>query len=147
MTEYNNTCLGCSLANEQLPVYTVYETELVTCILDHDPFQEGHVLILPKVHVKEAVHLELTTATAIMETAVLLSKAINNTFKPDGITICQNGGTFNELDHVHVHVVPRYQHQSFADFYSDAPSDNEHLKKKLAETHVILQNAIREVLR
>lgn len=32
---------------------------------------------------------------------------------PNGITICQNGGFFNELTHYHMHVVPRYKNQSF----------------------------------
>lgn len=39
------SCLGCSLANKQLPINIVYENKYVCCILDHDPSNEGHVLI------------------------------------------------------------------------------------------------------
>ena len=38
--------------------------------------------------------------------------------KPDGISILQNGGVFNDLRHGDIHVVPRYKHQNFAGFYA-----------------------------
>lgn len=41
-------CLGCRLANKMEQVFIVYENEYVSCILDHIPFNEGHILILPK---------------------------------------------------------------------------------------------------
>lgn len=42
-------CLGCRIANGSEPnVNIIYENELVTCVLDIDPFNEGHTLIFPK---------------------------------------------------------------------------------------------------
>lgn len=41
-------CLGCSLANKNDQVHVVFEDDYVCCFLDHDPYNEGHVLILPK---------------------------------------------------------------------------------------------------
>jgi histidine triad (HIT) family protein len=46
-------CLGCSLAQEELPIYKVYESEIVIGLLDHEPFNDGHILILPKHHRQE----------------------------------------------------------------------------------------------
>ncbi|KGM44665.1 HIT family protein [Neobacillus niacini] len=112
-------CLGCKLATKNLPVHVVFEDEYVCCFLDHEPFNEGHILILPKKHVYDAEELDENTMVSIMKASILLSKAIKKLCNPDGITICQNGGIFNELTHYHMHVVPRYKDQSFADFYSD----------------------------
>ncbi|MFB5661293.1 HIT family protein [Alteribacillus sp. HJP-4] len=112
-------CLGCNLANKHEPVNVVFEDEHVCCILDHDPFNEGHVLILPKKDIFDVEELDDATALSIMKASKLISKAINRVCNPDGITICQNGGIFNELTHYHMHVVPRYKNQSFATFYSD----------------------------
>ncbi|MDR7072761.1 diadenosine tetraphosphate (Ap4A) HIT family hydrolase [Fictibacillus barbaricus] len=112
-------CLGCSLANKNELVNVVYEDENVCCFLDHEPFNEGHVLILPKKHYKEAVDLDENTAHSIMKASILLSKAITRLFNPDGITICQNGGIFDELTHYHMHVVPRYKNQPFSAFYAE----------------------------
>lgn len=55
-------CLGCSLANKKLRVNIVYEDDFVTCILDHDPFNEGHTLILPKKHFRYVDDFDAETA-------------------------------------------------------------------------------------
>jgi histidine triad (HIT) family protein len=137
-------CLGCKLANKDEPVYVVYEDDYVCCILDHAPFNEGHVLILPKKHVYEVEELDDDTANAIMKASMLISKAIKHLFTPDGITICQNGAIFNELTHYHMHVVPRYIHQSFADFYLDVDVHRE-VGTELIETKEKLSKAIQDI--
>ncbi|SHG56544.1 HIT family protein [Ornithinibacillus halophilus] len=134
-------CLGCRLANKIQPTNIVYENEYVTCLLDHMPFNEGHTLILPKQHVVDVDELDNETASAIMSASILLSKALKKLYKPDGITVTQNGGIFNELTHYHMHVVPRYKKQAFADFYNmDAVSDEN--IKRLLDT----KNLLKEVM-
>jgi len=113
----NVNCLGCQLANKYEQVHVVFENQYVCCFLDHDPYNEGHVLIVPKKHIRYFDELDDHTANSIMKAAMLMSKVIKRLFNPDGITICQNGGSFDELTHFHMHVVPRYKGQSFADFY------------------------------
>ena len=52
-------CLGCRIALGVEPgVLIVYENEHVTCVLDIAPFNEGHLLILPKAHAVEVEELE-----------------------------------------------------------------------------------------
>lgn len=139
-------CLGCSLANKFAPVNIVYENDFVCCILDHDPFNEGHVMILPKKHFEDVDELDADTANYIIQASRLISKAIKAFYKPDGITICQNGGIFSELSHFHMHVVPRYKDQSFADFYLKVPLNNESVKNKLLETRDELEEVIRKII-
>ncbi|MEH7275159.1 HIT family protein [Neobacillus vireti] len=139
-------CLGCNLANKILPVYVVYEDDFVCCFLDHEPYNEGHVLILPKKHICDHEELDGESANSIMKASILLSKAIKKLFHPDGIMICQNGGIFNELTHYHMHVVPRYKDQSFADFYLDDEIIIEN-ETKLEETTRKLIEAISEIRR
>ncbi|MGD7054216.1 HIT family protein [Sutcliffiella horikoshii] len=112
-------CLGCRLANKSEAVYMVYEDDYVTCFLDHDPFNEGHTLILPKQHFLDVDELDEETASAIMRASILISKVLKRLYQPDGITINQNGGVFNELNHYHMHVVPRYEVQWFGEFYRE----------------------------
>src|SRR4051794_25462859 len=116
-------CFGCCLANKLAAVNIIYENDFVCCILDHDPFNEGHVIILSKNHFEDVDDLDSDTAIQIIQASRLISKALKILYKPDGITICQNGGIFSELSHFHMHVVPRYKHQSFAEFYLDVPSN------------------------
>ncbi|WP_434627208.1 HIT family protein [Chromobacterium sp. CV08] len=116
-------CLGCRLANGGEAVHMVYEDEHVACFLDHEPFEEGHTLIVPKRHVVELEELDEEQTAAVMAAARLVSLAIKRLYRPDGITVCQNGGVFNELAHFHLHVVPRRADRPFAEFYSEAPAE------------------------
>jgi histidine triad (HIT) family protein len=136
MMNANRECLGCQLANKLQQVHVVYEDEYVCCFLDHDPINEGHTLILPKKHVVEMEELDMETVTAVWKAAVKISKMLKHLFKPDGITICQNGGTFNELKHFHMYVIPRYESQPF---YTNEWSGNTELREKLAETKAKLR--------
>ncbi|WP_112180421.1 HIT family protein [Paraliobacillus zengyii] len=112
-------CLGCNLANKLEQAYVVLEDNYVCCFLDHDPYNEGHILILPKNHIRYYDELDDNTANSIMKSAKIITKVMKELYKPDGITICQNGGIFDELTHFHMHVVPRYEEQNFAEFFTE----------------------------
>ncbi|MFC5651315.1 HIT family protein [Paenibacillus solisilvae] len=106
-------CLGCSLANKRVDAQIVYEDDRVTCLLDIAPLHEGHVLILPKQHYHDLDELDEVTAAAVMKTSQQIAKGLKALFQPDGITIIQNNGSFNDLTHYHMHVFPRYQADGF----------------------------------
>lgn len=137
-------CLGCKLANEEKKIYKVYEDDYVTCFLDHAPFYPGHTLIVPKQHVVEVDELDDVVARSIMDASKLIAKAIKALYKPDGITVCQNGGVFNELTHYHMHVVPRYKERSFAEFYT--VQSGEKKNHNLEEIKTLLKEGIEQVL-
>ncbi|WP_270180184.1 HIT family protein [Alkalihalobacillus sp. CinArs1] len=139
-------CLGCRLANKREPVHVVYENEYLTCFLDHEPFNEGHVMILPKFHFHDVEEFDDKTATEVMKASILLSKAIKKVYAPNGITICQNGGLFNELTHYHMHLVPRYEGQAFSTFYIEDGEVCIEDDTKLTETKQKLSSAIVELV-
>ncbi|MDZ5607539.1 HIT family protein [Bacillus pseudomycoides] len=138
-------CLGCKLVNNKELVYQIYENDYVTCFLDHAPFHTGHTLIVPKKHFLELDELDTDTQNAIMDASKLISKAIKLLYKPDGITICQNGGIFNELAHYHMHVVPRYKEQSFAEFYMEQ-SGSGNKSHNFEDTKKLLREAIEQIM-
>ncbi|MCU5454943.1 HIT family protein [Bacillus cereus] len=137
-------CLGCKLANEEGKIYKVYEDDYVTCFLDHAPFYPGHTLIVPKQHVVEVDELDDVVAKSITDASKIIAKAIKSLYELDGITICQNGGIFNELTHYHVHVVPRYKERSFAEFYTVQLGEEQN--HNLEETKNLLKEAIEQIL-
>lgn len=65
-------------------------------------------------------------------------------FLADGITICQNGGIFNELTHYHMHIVPRYKERSFAEFYTVQPGEQQN--HNFEETKNLLKEAIEKII-
>ncbi|WP_088013923.1 HIT family protein [Gottfriedia acidiceleris] len=139
----NSECLGCRLSNQLETVNIVYENEYVCCILDIEPFNEGHTLILPKKHFLDTEELDVETANAIMKASMTISKALKKLFQPDGITICQNGGKFNDLTHYHMHVIPRFVGEPF---YYEEQKDNIKEKAKFIETKNRLKDMIEKLI-
>lgn len=76
-------------------------------------------MILPKNHLRYFDELDESTSSSIMNAAKMISKVVKELFKPEGITVCQNGGSFDELTYFHMHIVPRCKWENFADFYTD----------------------------
>ncbi|EKS8377250.1 TPA: HIT family protein [Bacillus cereus] len=137
-------CLGCKLANEEEKIYKIYKDDYVTCFLDHAPFYPGHTLIVPKQHVVEVDELNDVVAKSVMDASKLIAKAIKIVYKPDGVTVCQNGGVFNELTHYHMHIVPRYKERSFAEFYMVQPGQKKN--HNLEEIKTLLKEEIEKIL-
>ena len=44
----NKECIFCNIINKKSDSYIVYENELVMAILDIDPINEGHILLITK---------------------------------------------------------------------------------------------------
>jgi histidine triad (HIT) family protein len=101
-------CLGCRISNGngiEPNLNIIFETELITCVLDIAPFNEGHTLIVPKKHYWDVEEMDAETAHAIMDASIKISKVLKELYSPDGISMCQNGGVFNDLTHYHVHII------------------------------------------
>jgi histidine triad (HIT) family protein len=126
-----NKCVGCQLAKKMIETNIIYENELVTCILDIAPLNEGHILILPKKHFLDLDEMDEITANEIMKTSAMLARLLKVKFQPDGVSIIQNGGKFNDLTHYHMHVFPRYENDGFSWI---EPTDTTNAKGRLSET-------------
>ena len=106
-------CIFCKIANKEIESNIVYESNNIIAFLDIDPINEGHILIVPKEHYIDIEELPTDILNEIMELSQRIVKALKGTYKPDGYSIMQNGGKFNEIGHFHLHIFPRYQNDGF----------------------------------
>jgi len=133
-------CLGCRIANGLEPnLNIVYENELITCVLDIDPFNEGHTLILPKKHCLDLDEMDADTSHAVMDAARILTGTLKLLFRPDGVRVCQDGGIFNDLTHYHMHLIPRYAEDHFVWGEPARPHD---AAQRLSRTREKIANAL-----
>ena len=107
-------CQFCNLANGQERANVIYQTDLICLFLDIDPISEGHTLIVPKKHYLDTEELDNATQLEVMNGVALLSRAIKKLYNPDGISVIQNGGYFNDVNLYHMHVFPRYKNDGFS---------------------------------
>lgn len=106
-------CIFCKIANKKIESNIVYESNNIIAFLDIDPINEGHILIVPKEHYLDIEELPADILNEIMKLSQRIVKALKETYKPDGYSIMQNGGKFNEIGHFHLHIFPRYQNDGF----------------------------------
>jgi len=112
-------CIFCDIANKKLETNIVYEDEVVMAFLDCDPINEGHVLLIPKKHYLDVDEMPVDVLKHLMEISQKLVIAVKKLYRPDGYSIMQNGGMFNDVGHYHLHIFPRYEKDGFGWTFSD----------------------------
>ncbi len=116
-------CTFCKIINKELEAYILYEDALFICFLDSEPINIGHVLIVPKKHYQDFDEVDDITMFNIMKFTKIMIKVIKKLYHPDGYSIMQNGGIFNDIGHFHLHIFPRYQDDGFHWKYSDVSQE------------------------
>lgn len=102
-------CIFCKIIKGEIPSYTIYEDNELKVFLDINPISNGHILIIPKKHIKNITELDNETNKKILN---LLQNKLYELLKTklncDGITIVQNNEYGQEVKHLHFHIIPRY---------------------------------------
>ncbi len=105
-------CLFCSIASKEIPAWVIYEDEGIIAFLDIHPRAPGHTMIIPKSHVASLLDLEDRYAGPLFGAVKAVERRISEVLHPEGFTVGVNQGRAagQEVDHLHVHILPRYSH-------------------------------------
>ena len=113
MTENTNTsdCVFCRIIRGELDSATIYEDESTLAFMNLRQSNEGHVLVVPKRHFEQIYDLDEDTASALASTVCKVARAVRRVYAPEGLSIWQSNGpaAYQEVPHVHWHVLPRYK--------------------------------------
>lgn len=98
------------ILNGTLPGVKIYEDKLVFAFMDAGQVNPGHVLVATTRPYETLMDTDEESAMALMRLARRIALAVDNAFKPDGITLLQanRAAGWQTVPHVHVHVLPRY---------------------------------------
>ncbi|MBE5933885.1 MAG: HIT domain-containing protein, partial [Lachnospiraceae bacterium] len=97
-----NQCIFCN--KENISTSFVYEDEVVMAFMDMDPINEGHVLLVPKNHYLDVDEVPDDVLAHLMIISKRIVSALKEIYRPDGYSIMQNGGAFNDIGHYHLHI-------------------------------------------
>lgn len=122
-------CIFCKIANGEIPSVTVYEDSICRVILDVNPANKGHALIIPKEHFDNIYSMDAETAAKIFTIATEVAKAQKAELNPDGLNILQNNGEAagQTVFHFHMHLVPRYIKDNVTMTWIPGKADTEEL--------------------
>lgn len=108
---YNLKKMSCPFCFPEPERELILESENVYAIYDKFPVSKGHVLIIPKKHCSNYFDLQLEEQCDCIQLLSQVKEIIQRNFNPDGynIGININESAGQTINHVHIHLIPRYQ--------------------------------------
>lgn len=109
-------CIFCRIVAGKAPASVAYEDWEVMAFLDTNPVNPGHLLVVPKRHAVGLQDLEEGLGGRLFQTAQRLAGALRQSgVRCEGVNLFLADGAeaFQEVFHVHLHVIPRFAGDSF----------------------------------
>ena len=115
---YDSSCIFCQIVRKQAPASRIYENDEVMVFLDIRPLYMGHTLVIPKAHYVDIFEIPKTLLCKVHQVSKQVAPAIKKATDADGISIIQQNGKSagQDIFHLHVHVVPRFEGQKLPRF-------------------------------
>ncbi|HMK94560.1 MAG TPA: HIT family protein [Candidatus Limnocylindrales bacterium] len=115
---FDESCIFCRIVRKQALASVVYEDGAVIAFLDIRPLNMGHTLVIPKAHFVDIIDTPEEQISQVHKVSKRIAAAVKKATGADGISIIQQNGKAAGQDvfHLHVHVVPRFDGQKLAGF-------------------------------
>jgi ATP adenylyltransferase len=88
----------------------VYEDEIIFISLNLYPYNPGHLMIIPNRHITSFLELSKEEIVHINRTIQGIQLLLDSLYSPKGYNIGINQGIIagGSIEHLHIHIVPRY---------------------------------------
>lgn len=101
-------CPFCAIVAGRAPAEIFHEWDDALAIVPLNPVTEGHLLVIPKVHVADVGHDPEVSATTMLRAAQLAASQWCNVITSRGRVATQS------VYHLHLHLVPRSEGDGLA---------------------------------
>lgn len=96
-------CIFCEIAGGRAPAHIIEQDDLALCLLDINPFAEGHCLVLPKRHVPWWHDLTDDEIVSVFRMARRVANRLRETYDVEFVCMYARG---RRIPHTHVFLVP-----------------------------------------
>lgn len=106
-----DNCIFCKIVRGDASYRLVAESGSALAFLDVNPIGEGHTLVIPKKHYMTMDEMSKDEYLAVHGLVKDVSKLLKDSLGADGLNITSASGKAagQEVGHLHIHVVPRYE--------------------------------------
>jgi ATP adenylyltransferase len=112
-------------------------------ILNKYPYNNGHVLIVPNLHVANLLEVPDSTLTEMNALSKKAMRALDTIYSPQGYNLGINQGEAagaGVKHHIHLHIVPRWMGDTnFMPVLAETKSLPQHLQKSFDDLHSLLE--------
>ena len=102
-------CVFCRIAAGEIPGRKVFEDGHTLAFLDIAGDVDGHILVIPKKHVRSLLDCDGETLGRVMETVKKVSGHLVENCGYDGVNLLNASGESagQSVPHFHIHIIPR----------------------------------------
>ena len=102
-------CVFCKIVNGELPSLKVYEDENTMIFMDIAKDVDGHMVAIPKKHVKNILDCDEATLQQLMFAAKKVSCHCVDQCGYDGVNLlnASDESAGQSVPHFHIHIIPR----------------------------------------
>ena len=107
-------CIFCQAVEKEISDFNnlvVHKAKNIFVMLNLYPYNNGHMMIVPKRHISKLQDLASEESKELMEQIILAENVLNEVYKPQGFNVGANlgrAGGAGIKDHIHFHIVPRW---------------------------------------
>lgn len=103
-------CTFCSISRGDRPAEVVYQDDAVMAFMDALPMTRGHMLLIPRRHVRDLYELAPNDAGPLLEAASHLARRLVGALGAQGVNLLNNNGYAADQSqfHLHFHLIPRF---------------------------------------
>ena len=107
-------CIFCQAVEKEISDFNnlvVHKAKNIFVMLNLYPYNNGHMMIVPKRHIGKLQDITSEESKELMEQIILAENVLNEVYKPQGFNVGANlgrAGGAGIKDHIHFHIVPRW---------------------------------------
>lgn len=128
-------CIFCKIVRGELPSMNVFEDEYTLAFMDIAKDVDGHILAIPKMHVKNILDCDKVTLGHLMDTVKRISNHLTDNCGYDGVNLlnASDESAGQSVPHFHIHIIPRKRNDGIDAWpsFNGAVSNVEEIYKKL----------------
>jgi len=109
-------CIFCDIIAGEAVASFVYQDDLVVSFLTIGPVTAGHLMVVPRDHMPQLADITDEVGGRMFNVALRMAAALRESgLRCEGINLFHADGAvaFQEVFHSHLHVIPRYEGDSF----------------------------------
>jgi len=124
-------CVFCKIRDGQIPSIKLHEDARTLCIMDINPLNAGHCLVLTRAHAPTIFDADPADLAAAITTAQRVARAQQTALRPDGLNMLQANGAaaFQSVPHFHLHLIPRWTNDGKGFDWTLVPGDRDQIQK------------------
>jgi histidine triad (HIT) family protein len=124
-------CVFCKIRDGQIPSIKLDEDARTLCIMDINPLNAGHCLVLTRAHAPTIFDADPADLAAAITTAQRVARAQQTALRPDGLNMLQANGAaaFQSVPHFHLHLIPRWTNDGKGFDWTLVPGDRDQIQK------------------